>query len=257
MKKIAIIDADSIIYKICFKYIDSSFDELKRLTDSYIETIVKNTDSTHFCLCLTVGTNFRYKEAKTRPYKGNRSKLEKPPLFDKVKEYMVTDYHASFTYNLYEADDLIFIHGTNLKTHDPECSVIYCTNDKDCLQFEGDFYDYHKGAAFRINEFEANYNFYTQMITGDTTDNIVGIEGLGAVAAKKMLLENVNSSTNAEIVFNEYLKKYGSDEGINRFYESYKLLRLVNVDPSIPLPFLNEAKNEFNGISEGSEKNLS
>ena len=257
--KIALIDADSILYKICHKYIGEDLIELKRLTDSYIDNILKNTDSTHFCLCLTVGTNFRYAEAKTRPYKGNRAKLEKPPLFDRLKEYMVLEYKASYSYNLYEADDLIFIHSTNFKLKNPDCEVVYCTNDKDCLQVPGDFYDYHKGASFRINEFEAGYNLCTQMITGDTTDNIVGIEGLGAVAAKRILQDNTDLETNIKLVFDEYLKKYGTHDGILRFYESYKLLKVVTSDSTIPLPFLNTRKEENGdtGVSKTSTENIS
>jgi len=257
MMKISIIDADSIIYKICWKYDGQDLNSLKKYIDTYISGINKMVDATHFCLCLTVGKNFRYNVAVTRPYKGNRTALEKPKFFDDIKEYLVTHYKASYTANLYEADDLIFIHGTNLKIKYPECVVIYCTNDKDCLQIPGDFYDYHKDASFRVDEYSASYNLCTQMIKGDSTDNIVGIEGLGAVAAKKILQENVPEETNMNLVFSEYLKKYGSNDGILRFCETYKLVKLVHTDLEIPLPSLNEVKNEFNGVSEGSEKNLS
>ena len=50
MMKISIIDADSIIYKICWKYDGQDLNSLKKYIDTYISGINKMVDATHFCL---------------------------------------------------------------------------------------------------------------------------------------------------------------------------------------------------------------
>jgi len=55
-----------------------------------------------------------------------------------------------------------------------------------------------------INEKQAKFNFYSQMLIGDTSDNIKGINGIGMVKAKRLL----ESSSNYFIATaREYLKR--------------------------------------------------
>ena len=96
------------------------------------------------------------------------------------------------------------------------------------------------------------------MITGDTADNIPGIEGIGKVGAEK-LLKDVAVTSYPETVLKAYLLKYGERQGIERFYESYNLLKLVDSceeagldNTKIPEP--KKVNYEYKAISEPSRQ---
>ena len=62
-----------------------------------------------------------------------------------------------------------------------------CTIDKDLKMIPGHHYNWVTKKKEFINDADAIRFFYTQLITGDTTDNIVGIYGKGIQAANKIL----------------------------------------------------------------------
>ena len=129
------------------------------------------------------------------------------------------------------------------------------TNDKDCRQFPGDFLDFKKMMFFTISPEEAQKSLWTQMIVGDSTDNIAGIQGIGKVGAEKMLQDQAVLDY-PQVVLRGYIAKYGERDGVEKFYESYKLLKLIDKcedagygDDIIPEPI---AVN-YDGHSELSE----
>mgnify|MGYP003677149804 FL=1 len=79
--------------------------------------------------------------------------------------------------------------------------------------------EYKQNEILFISEEDAELNLYTQMIKGDTSDNISGIKGIGAVGAKKIL----GTAKNRFIATaREYIKRDLKDE----FRINYKLLKL-------------------------------
>lgn len=242
-QKILIIDADSIIYKIAWVNQETEdWDIVKNAVDNYLKEIFKNTEGTHFVLCLTVGRCFRYEAAKTKPYKGNRKDVKKPKYFDRIKEYFITHYKAFYSIDKYEADDLIFILKSQYEEKYPEAEVILCINDKDCLQYPGEYYDYHKSVLISLGEKEANYNKLTQLLIGDSTDNINLIEGLGKKTAERILEKNEHDLVT---IFVQFYGAFNSDdEAVHKFYEAWKLIHLVQEDNTIEAPSLLEVKND-------------
>jgi 5'-3' exonuclease len=80
-----------------------------------------------------------------------------------------------------EADDLIGI----ASTADP--SAIVCSIDKDLLQLPGKHYDFVKKEETAVSPKEAVVNFYSQVLAGDSVDNVPGVTGIGPVRARKIL----------------------------------------------------------------------
>lgn len=233
--KISILDADSIIYKVAWTNQESTQEVVQKALEAYIDDICKKTECTNYVLCITVGRCFRYIEAKTKPYKGNR-KLEKPKHFDFLKELLITKYKAFYSKDQYEADDLIFILKDQYEDLYPEAEIILCINDKDCLQYGGEYYDYHKHIFISLSEEEANYNKLTQLLIGDTSDNINIIEGLGKKTAERILEKNDHDLVT---IFTQFYAAFASDnEAVHKFYEAWKLVHLVNVDKNIQVPEL-------------------
>lgn len=79
--------------------------------------------------------------------------------------------------------------------------------------------EYKQKEVMFISEDDAQLNLYTQMIKGDTADNISGIKGIGAVGAKK-ILETAKNKFIATA--REYIKRDLKDE----FRINLKLLKL-------------------------------
>lgn len=124
-------------------------------------------------------------------YKRNRG--PKPEAYLGAKELLVK-WHGSEVcqHPRLEADDLLGLMATNGLTENP----IICTIDKDLLQIPGWHFNFghhhYEGDDFPryIDEATASKNLFLQLLTGDSTDAIVGIKGMGPVGAKKELQED-------------------------------------------------------------------
>lgn len=146
--------------------------------------------------------NFREKVAQAKKYKGNRVN-EKPFHYDNLIAYMLGKYDVRVAIGC-EADDLICIEQySRLALLD----TIICTRDKDLRICPGMHFGWECGkqAQFgpvRVNEigYLTLSNgavkkirgvglkfFYSQVITGDTTDNIPGLPKGGPVLAYNTL----------------------------------------------------------------------
>lgn len=232
----ALIDADSIIYICCAnkkKYNENgdpiiddlgehvyeikTLQQCKDLVDSMLKSIFMATKSTHYLLFLTVGRNFRYDHYKE--YKGNRKYSEKSEHFDRVKEYLITDWNAVYEPGL-EADDLVKIYSNSIQ------GSFICSPDKDILSLEGKHYNYKTHKWITTTHDEAYEKFWMDMVTGQTGDNIKGIEGSGPVAAES--IKNSVGGTFRSRVFEAYLIRYGEYKGIAEFYKNYNLLKILD-----------------------------
>ena len=113
-------------------------------------------------------------------YKANRKNTRKPMLLEYAKEYMREKFRATSKANL-EADDYMGI----LALSFPD-SVIW-SEDKDLMTIPGKHLVNED--IIEVSLEEADRNFYTQVLTGDTTDNYKGCPGVGAVKAAKILAD--------------------------------------------------------------------
>lgn len=69
---------------------------------------------------------------------------------------------------------------------------------------------YPKKEVFEVSVFEAMYSFYLSLLTGDPTDNIEGVPGIGPKRAEKILKDCETEEEMYEKVFMEYDLKFGS-----------------------------------------------
>lgn len=131
---------------------------------------------------LSDGRNYRHDLAKTRPYKGNRKKEHRPTYEAEIKKYLRENYDC-IEAEYEEADDLLGIWQTK---EGPENSIIISL-DKDLDQIPGLKFNWVNNVHYNITPDEAMYNFHLQLMTGDTTDNIPGLPGIGPGKAAKAL----------------------------------------------------------------------
>jgi hypothetical protein len=169
--------------------------------------------------------NFRYKISKD--YKANRSNYVAPYHLQNCKDYLIKRYDAIVVDGM-EADDAIGIAATQ------QPYSIICSLDKDLDMIPGRHYKWpfnnQAGYKYKINEVEALRCFYTQLITGDPTDNI---EGLSEKAPKKRTfptkpIEAMESEEEMkEYVLTGYKLKYGreAEEAMEKMGQLLWILR--------------------------------
>lgn len=245
MSKVAtLIDADTILYlatysKDSIKTIENVFKDC----DVIIEDILKATNATHYAGYLTDGS-FRYKIAKSKPYKGNRAGIPKPKYFNLATAYL-KDKYQFITLKDYEADDLCIMAFNTLKQY-KDYNVVIASPDKDLRQIAGKFYDYKKKETEEINSESAYKNLWKQVLTGDSGDNITGIPGIGDKKAEDILEKNFFTQDYSTSVLEAYRTYYGEYEGILKFTENYQLVKMLeDINGELYQPTLIEVNTEI------------
>ena len=179
---IALVDGDIVAHTLaagCEEYDESV--ALRKCSEYLEELVYVHAGCDDAEGWLTGYQNFRIQIAKTKTYKGNRTG-DKPKHLDLLRDYLNSAW--KFPIEQYqEADDAI---GIAAYAKDPEDYVI-CTTDKDLNMIRGWHYNMRRNEKFWIDEDETLYNFYTQVLTGDRTDNIPGLHGIGPKKAAKIL----------------------------------------------------------------------
>ena len=138
------------------------------------------------------------------PYKGNRSPFDRPVHLQAVKDYLVDRWGAVVT-DGEEADDAI---GKRMTTQIDGVRFVACSNDKDMRMIPGWHYDWPKGELVEVSEIDGWRNFFTQMLVGDRTDNIPGLEGVGPAKAAAILKGYTKPDTMWCGVFQAYFNRY-------------------------------------------------
>lgn len=166
--------------------------------------VIKTKSNDYRCWLSPKKGNFREEIAQTLPYKGNRwspkrraqeyrkgkwrkwlietegtyTYQPKPYHYDAIREYLVKRHAAKITEGQ-EADDALGIAQIRAfkgrKYEQKNCKSVICSIDKDLRMIPGMHYDWTKDELVFVNEFEAAYNFYFQLLTGDSTDNVKGL----------------------------------------------------------------------------------
>lgn len=202
-----------------------------------VDKIVDAAKCDDFVLCIEGEGNFR-KDFKSRfvDYKGQRS--EKPILFEECREFFLKKYKGRVILSEgRETDDTCNImawesyHKGVAAKDKSQCNVVLAFCDKDlAANSRGWLLNYNKleNGIFWNDSFTQSYNFATQLLIGDSADNIPGIEklskitkerfgikveGVGPATAKKILADCKSEVELASRVFECYSAMYGDEEG--------------------------------------------
>ena len=186
-----------------------------------IESLLAKLSPSKVSIYLSPDRTFRHDLARTKPYKGNRVQ-PKPKYLKEVENYLVKQYGATFGSNI-EADDEIGI----AISKDPE-GTVSISIDKDLLQIPGWHYNWVEDRIQSISPKQADFNFYTQMLTGDVTDNIPGIAGLGPKGAARIIDGAKSSADLCSRVWSVYRGEFtDAQKARNYFFEQAELLWIL------------------------------
>lgn len=174
-----------------------------------ISKILEGLDASEWdvSVYLSGENNFRYEVAKTKPYKGNRDRAHRPTHEQAIKEHIISKWPTIISEGE-EADDVMGYTQCRLDHRKPLESVIV-TQDKDLDMIPGLKYDFVEQVAYSITEEQAYYNFCTQWLMGDSTDNIPGLPKVGKATAAKLLgdVGDADPETLNYIVACEYMRR--------------------------------------------------
>lgn len=226
---IALIDADSILYKYASIYQEVfSWDNETRIIETdykmalsemldFIEDIKQKTKTSSYELVLSPAKNFRYDIDDT--YKANR-KLPEYSLELKVplRDYMVSSLPTYECTNI-EADDYVVIKAT-----ENQGKYIMCHIDKDLNQAPGLHYNYNTQEKYEVTEEDGDFFFYQQVLEGDSIDNIKGCPGIGKVKALR-LLTSITPDKYWEAIVEAYEKAGKTEEDAIRNARLVRMLR--------------------------------
>jgi hypothetical protein len=233
----ALVDADILCYEYGnFKDTDSgqlmAWEIVRGLVDGRIAAILEAVGATSQSFYLTDSvSNFRMEVATIVPYKGKRPKA-KPPHWALIREHLIDNYDAEVCYGI-EADDKVGIEqsinfnsvvkaaaeddnlGCYWKGVERYCDTIICSRDKDLHMIAGWHYSWQCGKQkerkWYVDEEDGLRFFYKQLITGDSTDNILGLFGVGEKSTLVSALDDMTDEPDMYAhVHSKYEDRFGS-----------------------------------------------
>lgn len=253
MSKVALIDADSMIYLIGWNFkpkdgddpiLDSHDAKVPRVieaVDQEVISILQTVGATHYIGALGHPTEkcFRQDVAKFKEYKGNRK-----PDADIFREWKpvikarLFDHWGFIAVAGLEADDIVCLAALELNARKPLSHTwmttgwIICSVDKDLRQVPGEFYDYKKLDFATILPEQARWLFWYQMIVGDSGDGVLGIPKKGDKAAHAaldhLITEPDFEQRMEQTVRGMYYEKFGDHYGHTIFEENKAVLGMMH-----------------------------
>ncbi len=190
---IALIDADIVCYQAASMAEGKDpFDGTPRkditLDDAWYQVMTAVDDILVGCGCeafmmvLSPDDRSNFRKTVFPAYKANRNPKPKPALYWPLIERCRNELDG-FSIGNMEGDDVMGI----LHTENSDTTVIV-SSDKDMLTIPGRVYNPRHGEIVEVSLNEANYNWLTQTLTGDSTDGYGGCPRVGKVKAAKALI---------------------------------------------------------------------
>ena len=182
MPNLTLIDADSIYFRQAC--VTKNKKDIRQGIDYMMNQIKRDCLSDQLMVAVKGHGNFR-KDLFPK-YKANRKDLDEnlKVALTYGHEYMCKKWDAVMADGM-EADDLVAIWA--YEAREAEAAYVIAGIDKDLLQIPGNHYNFVKKTHQFVDDDKANLNLMLQCLTGDGTDNIPGIKGVGPKTAERIL----------------------------------------------------------------------
>lgn len=200
-------------------------------------------------VCLSDSPTLRDFIGTVRKYKGHRDPSLKPRHLKACHEYLRT-YYSTCTMKNLEADDALGILNSRIKG-EGDLPVV-CSTDKDLDQLPGSHYNFDKDILYDISEREGYIKLISQHLSGDSTDNIPGIEGIGPKTADMWAVDihtRLPRKDWYKAVENKYVEKYGWNSGPARCRETWFLVKICRSEEDAE-----ELRTESQRVSANSQE---
>ena len=233
---ILLVDADSLIFASCYKKREHKDDERfytdiedskAKFDEQFMSIVNKLEDMYNVERVITFsGSKGNFRKLITSDYKANRKKQELPPLLDEMHQFVKDEYNSVWGFGI-ETDDIVARYWKELSNEVGRNNVMIVSIDKDYKQFPALIYNYHykHKEVLDISEEDALYNFYEQMIIGDTADNVNYFKGKGKKYAEKYLADCNTKYQYTRKMLELFQEKY-KGKARQKYAECYHLLKL-------------------------------
>ena len=225
MPEIALLDLDVFVYRAAWAANKEDEATAIRTFDNIVADAILMSGCDTYKGYITGKGNFRDDYAITAPYKGNRKAVDPPIHKNAIRSHALKAWDAILTVNE-EADDAVAIEAT--KQGILNCVMV--TIDKDFLQIPGHHYNPVKKTFTMMDAWSSTLFFYSQILTGDAIDNIIGLKGIGPKKSAVMLKD---CDTERDL-YDVCVKAYDGNEA--RVIENARLLWLRREDNQIWQP---------------------
>lgn len=266
---LALIEGDMVIYRVVMAQDEEvEWKLVKRALQDYVYKILNATNAAYYIGFIEGEGNFRKDITKDHPFVGiyKKERPPKPGWYTKAVSYLKNTWGFHIVEKI-ETDDAIcicskFFRKTKVFTEIGwrDLFPVVCHNDKDYYQIVGVSYNVptdtwyvidalgevhieqkEKKSPTKIKGVGARF-FWHQMLCGDKADTVTGIERIRKQYVVDLLMSTDDLLELHNLVLREYFKKFGTDEGKERFDINFKLLRLLR-EPAYgfkipePLPY--------------------
>ena len=233
---ILLVDADSLIFASCYKKREHKDDERfytdiedckAKFDEQFMSIVNKLEDMYPVERVITFsGSKGNFRKLITPVYKANRKVENIPPLLNEMHQFVKDEYDSVWGYGI-ETDDIVARYWKELSNEVGRDNVCIVSLDKDYRQFPAIIYNYHfkSREILDISEEEAMYNFYEQMIIGDSADNVQYFSGRGKVFASKYLKDCDTKYQYTRKMLELFQEKY-KGKALQKYAECYHLLKL-------------------------------
>lgn len=186
------------------KYLRDVWDNFRKKVDTLKETLY----ATDYLMAVKGQDNFR--DALCDVYKGNRKKpaTEVSKFVPILRTLAACEDYAIEAHGR-EADDLLSIWATQAREAGEDFVVVSVDKDLKCIP--GKHYNPKTSELDVISELYALRFFYQQMLSGDPTDNIPGIPGIGPVKAAGLLVGTATEEEMQEVIVEQYMTAFDDD----------------------------------------------
>ena len=234
---ILLIDADSLIFASCYrkrenpedeKYYTEIADARNKFDSQFMEIVNRLEEIYTIDKVITFsGSKGNFRKLLSKTYKANRKKNELPPLLNEMHQFVKDQYDSIVGYGV-ETDDMVARYWYKLSEQFGRDEVMIVSIDKDYKQFPCLMYNYHykHKEILDISEDEALYNFYEQMIMGDTADNVNFFKGKGRRFAEKYYVDCQTKYQYTRKLYELFKQEY-KGKAREKYSECYNLLKLL------------------------------
>jgi len=233
---ILLVDADSLIFASCYrkrespdaeKYYTDIAEARNKFDEQYMAIVNHLEEMYSVDKVLTFsGSKGNFRKILNTKYKANRKKQELPPLLHEMHAYVKSQYDSIYGFGI-ETDDLVASYWAKLTKELGRDEVMIVSIDKDYRQFPAKIYNYHykHKEILNITEDEALYNFYEQMIVGDTADNVNFFKGKGKRFAERYFDDCATKYQYTKKLYELFKQQYKGKAKL-KYIECYNLLKL-------------------------------
>ena len=181
---LALVDADTIYFTAVKTTLKRK--DIRQIIDSKMQDIMGACFATEEDMMVAIKGHGNFRKDLFPDYKKNRPELpeDEKKALNYAHNYTKEKWRGVEATGM-EADDLVCMWA--YEARESEEQFVICGIDKDLKQIPGNHYNYNKKTHEFVDDDQAHYNLMLQCLTGDTSDNIPGIKGIGPKKAAKIL----------------------------------------------------------------------